>query len=175
MYTRSPSIKRDRSRRGALAGASEGVRLAGGGGRAHVPLRARAAAPLAPVVLVGVRVARARLVPVGQARRGRGRGQCARAAAPAQRQRRLVAQRRLVRAPRAPLRVVAPAASAHAQRLSHPHTALVSMLYCMRGRHNTVKTKELQFTERRLAKAESSNYPVICIYVNLSCMRASGH
>uniref|UniRef100_A0A2A4JPE3 Uncharacterized protein n=1 Tax=Heliothis virescens TaxID=7102 RepID=A0A2A4JPE3_HELVI len=63
MYTRSPSIKRDRSRRGALAGASCGVR-AGLAGRAR-------ALPLAPVVLVRVRVARARLVAVGQARRRR--------------------------------------------------------------------------------------------------------
>lgn len=86
-----------------------GVR-GGRGGRAHVPLGARAAAPLAPVVLVRVGVARARLVAVGQARRG-GRGQRARAAAAPHGQRRLVAERRLVRAPAA-LRLVAPPAPA---------------------------------------------------------------
>lgn len=82
VYVHTCAEYKRRSSEARPTGGSEGmVGVLWGGLRAQIPVGARAGAPLAPVVLVGVGVSRARLISVGKARRGG--GQRPRAPAPA--------------------------------------------------------------------------------------------
>lgn len=117
------------------------TRRGGGGAARRGSVSARAPAPLAPVVLVRVRVACARLVPVGQPRRRR-RQRAPPTPAPSaatHRQRRLVAQRSLVR-------------SRGYLRLVRSYASVYTYAYFKRNDSTSIRAKQSSLTVRALSR-----------------------